>query len=295
MNRRLKIIKIVSVALALAVITLASSCSGGWKGAKNNSPEFAPGTLTITGNGVKNPGRYTLDELKDLQDAVASERFSTVNNVGTKSFFVGKGVQLSYLLAKAGMLDEAQTIKLKGSDGYTVVLTREQLAEQRFYYPGLMEGSEIGAREVPAVLAWEHREGSSDLSQARIGGLRLLIGQTGLSNVVVPAFVRDVALIEVSTAEAGRWEPVMAEPSPGKVGPGAGIVLSHPHLDSVKIYYTLDGSIPDEKSLIYNPSTTYFKPEMNLAITVDQDVTIKAIAVGFGKYNSQVAVFEYDI
>lgn len=47
--------------------------------------------------------------------------------------------------------------------------------------------------------------------------------------------------------------------------------------------------------MVYNPSTTYFKPELNQAITVNQDVTIKAIAVGFGKDDSQVAVFEYDI
>ncbi|MDD4767718.1 MAG: chitobiase/beta-hexosaminidase C-terminal domain-containing protein [Desulfotomaculaceae bacterium] len=290
MKRSLKIIEVFVAVLALAIFMLPAGCVK-----KINAPEYTPGTLIITGNGVEQPCRFTVDELKGLQEAVVSERYSTVNSVGTKNFFVGRGVQLSYLLAKAGILAEAQTIKISGSDGYTIVLTRKQLGERRFYYPGLMAGSEKEAVEVPAILAWEHREGSRDLSQARSGGLRLLMGQTGLSSVVVPAFVRNVALIEVSTSEAGRWEPVSAEPAPGKVEPGTGVVLDHADLDAVKIYYTLDGSEPNEKSTIYNPSTTYFKPELNLAITVNQAVTIKALAVGFGKNDSDVAVFSYEI
>lgn len=294
-NRRHKIMVIISAVLVLAILALAAGCSKGKENAKNNVPEYTPGTLLIAGDGVEHPCRFKVEELKIMQDDVVSERYSTVNNVGTKNFFVGRGVTLSILLTKAGMVDAAKTIKVTGADGYTIVLTREQLGERRFYFPGLMDGSEKEAREVPAILAWEHREGSSDLNQARSGGLRLLMGQTGLNDVAVPAFVRDVALIEVSVAEAGRWAPVSAEPPPGRVERGTRIVLNHPDLDSIKIYYTIDGTVPNEKSMVYNPSATYFKPEQDLAITVNHNVTIKAIAVGFGKNDSQVAVFEYDI
>jgi hypothetical protein len=295
MNRRPRIIEIMAAVLVTAVLILTAGCFDGKKSAGYNTPELVSGTLTITGDGIEQPGRYNAGELKSMQDTVTGERYSAVNNVGTKNIFVGKGIQLSYLLGKAGMRDTAQSIKVMGADGYTVILTREQLGEKRYYFPKLVEGSEEGAREVPAVLAWEYREGSSDLSQARSGSLRLLLGQTSLSNVVVPAFVRDVILIEVSNSAPGQWDTVRAEPAPGKVEPGTGIVLNHPELDSVKIYYTTDGSTPDEKSPIYNPSTTYFKPELNRAITVNHNVIIKAIAVGFGKNNSQVAVFDYDI
>lgn len=297
MNRRHKIIVIISavLALALALLALAAGCSDGKKSSKDNAAGSATGALTITGDGVERPVRFTVDELKGLQDAVVSECYSTVNNVGTKNFFAGRGVRLSALLEKAGISDAARTVKVKGADGYTIILTREQLDQRRFYFPGLMEGSGSEAREALAILAWQHREGGTDLGQAGSGGLRLLMGQTGLNDVVVPAFVRDVALIEVSTSEAGRWEPVSAEPAPGRVGPGTAVVLSHPDLDAVKIYYTTDSSDPNEKSLIYNPSTTYFKPELNRSITVNQDLTIKAVAVGFGKNDSEAAVFEYHI
>lgn len=295
MNRRPRIIEIIAAVLVTAILILPAGCLDSKKNTGYNTSDLVSGTLTITGDGIEQPGRYKVGELKSMQDAVVGECYSTVNNVGTKNNFVGKGVQLSSLLEKAGMRDTAQSIKIMGADGYTIVLTRGQLEEKRFYFPKLVEGSEEGAREVPAVLAWEYREGSSDLSQAKSGSLRLLLGQTALKNVVVPAFVRDVVLIEVSNSAPGQWETVRAEPAPGKVEPGTGIVLNHPELDSVKIYYTTDGSTPDEKSLIYNPSTTYFKPELNRASTVNHDVTIKAIAVGFGKKDSLVAVFDYDI
>ena len=294
MNRRLGTIKLITAVLTLGILALTAGCSGGKKSVRN-TPDYTPGTLTISGDAIDCPVRFTIDELKGLQEAVVTGCYSTVNNVGTKSFFAGRGVYLSYLLNKAGIRDSAQTIKVTGSDGYTAVFTREQLEEKRFYFPLLMEGSEEGAREIPAILAWEHREGGSDLSQARSGGLRLLLGQTGLNNVVVPAYVRDVALIEVTSSDPGQWEPVSAKPPPGEIDPGAGVVLNHPYLDLVKIYYTLDGSIPNEKSMIYNPSTTYFKPESNQAVTVNQDVTIKAVAVGFGKKKSTVTAFEYRV
>ncbi len=292
MIRRLKLFEAITVVLTLAILVLPAGCA---KNAKNNAPKFVSGVLQITGNGVGQPCRYTVDELKGLQDAVVGVCYSTVNNVGTKNFFVGSGLSLSYLLTKAGISDTAKTIKITGADGYTIVLTREQLDERRCYFPGLMEGSDREAVEVPAILAWEHREGSRDLSQARGSGLRLLIGQTGLNEVVVPAFVRDVALIEVSTTEAGRWAPISAEPAPGEVEPGTGVVLQHPNLDTVKIYYTLDGSEPNEKSLVYNPGTTYFKQEPSRVIIVNQNMTIKALAVGLGKNNSDVATFAYKI
>lgn len=243
-----------SVFLALVILALAAGCSKVKENAKNNVPEYIPGTLLIAGEGVEHPCRFKVEELKSVQDAVVSERYSTVNNVGTKNFFVGKGVTLSFLLAKAGMVDAAKTIKVTGADGYTVVLTREQLGEQRFYFPGLMDGSEKEAREVPAILAWEHQEGSSDLNQARSGDLRLLMGQSGLNDVVVPAYVRNVVLIEVSVADAGRWEPVSAEPAPGRVERGTNIVLNHPDLDSVKYIILLTALCRIKKAWCITPA-----------------------------------------
>lgn len=295
MNRPLKMTGLLAAALLIVFLTLSAGClNKDQQSPGNNLSEFKPGTLTIRGDGTEHSVRYKVSELKNLQDALASGCYSTVNNVGTKSCWVGKGVQLSYLLKQSGIKDSAKIITVMGRDGYTAVFTREQLEEQRYYFPGLMEGSEEGAEEVPAILAWEYQERQTDLSKASNGPLCLLIGQTGLNNVVVPAYVKDVVLIEISISDPGQWDRVSVSPKPGKVQAGTDIILSHPEMDSVKIYYTLDGSTPNEKSLMYNPGTSYFKPELNHPIAIDRGVIIKAAAIGFGKRNSPAAEFQYD-
>ena len=264
-------------------------------GQETGKPGSEPAILTITGTGVEHEVKFTLAELKSMEDALAAACYSTVNNWPTKKFIVGKGVQVSYLLEKAGIKEDAQTIIVRAADGYNARFTREQLAEKRFYYPNLLKGSVEGAREVPAILAWEYQEDTSDLSKATSGKLRLYLGQKGLNDVVTAAFVKGATTIEASTASPGQWSTARAEPASGKVKRGTEIVLSHPEQDLVKIYYTIDGSAPDENSRVYNPSTTYFQPDLSKPIPVVQPVTIKTIVVGFGKHNSQVSTFEYAV
>lgn len=296
MNKMLKLTKILLALFFMSIFIYSAGCLN--QKQADTEPKlqnFEPGTLTISGDGVEHPAHYTMDQLMSMSEAMVGECYSTVNNVGTKKYLVGKGVKLSYLLQKAGIRENAQTIKVMGSDGYTAVFTREQLEQPRYYYPGLMEGSEGEAKEVPAILAWEYQEGEQDLSKVRNGKLCLLLGQSTLNNVVVPAFVKDIVLVEIIVAEPGQWDAVSANPAAGQVEAGQDIVLAHPEMDSVKIYYTMDGSTPDEKSLIYNPGTSYYKPELNQPIAIDQNVIIKAIAIGFGKENSPVAVWEYGV
>ncbi len=251
--------------------------------------------VTITGDGVEHEVKFTLAELKSMEEASAAVCYSTVNNWPAKKFVVGKGVRVAYLLDKAGIKEDAQRITFRAADGYNASFTREQLTEKRFSFPGLLKGSTEGAREVPAILAWEYEEDTSDLSEATSGKLRLLLGQKWLNDVVTAAFVKGVSTIVVSAAPPGQWSEVQAGPAPGKVKRGTEIVLSHPQQDLVKIYYTIDGSTPDEKSLVYNPSTTYFQPDLSKPIQVDKPVTIKTVVVGFGKHNSQVSTFKYDL
>jgi hypothetical protein len=291
MNRKQRA-AVILLAVLLVIIALAPGCLKQESSAPNPA-EFKSGTLTIRGKGVEKTLEYQAEELKSIEEARASESYSTVNNVGTKSFFRGEGIKLSYLLQAAGIRESAQSILIMGADGYTAVFTREQLEEPRFCFPGLAEGSEEEAREVPVLLSWKTQEGSKDFDLAARGSLCLLLGQTGLNNVVVPAFVKDVVLIDVSTEQPGQWDAIIAIPDPGQIKAGTDIVLSHPDMDAVKIYYTTDGSVPNEKSSIYNPSTSYFKPEMNQPIAIDQDTVIKAVAIGFGRNNSPIAVFEY--
>ncbi|OPZ74266.1 MAG: Oxidoreductase molybdopterin binding domain protein [Firmicutes bacterium ADurb.Bin456] len=250
--------------------------------------------VTIMGDGVEHGIKLTLAELKGLGETPAAFCYSTVNNWPAKKFVVGKGVKVARLLEQAGIKEGAQKITFRAADGYNVSLTWEQLTEKRFFFPGLLKGSPEEALEVPAILAWEYGEDTSDLSKVTGSKLRLLLGQKWLTDVATAAFVKDVSIIEVGTAPPGQWSAVQPVPVPGKVKRGTEIVLTHPQQDLVKIYYTIDGSTPDERSLVYNPSTTYYQPDLSKPIPVDKPVTIKTIVVGFGKHNSMVSTFKYD-
>ena len=307
MNRLLKTIGFVTV-LLITCLSLLTGCQSqkqdaspdaagvapGSAGLETGNPGSEPDMLTITGDGVERETKFTPDELKSMEDGLAGACYSAVSNWPAKKFIVGKGVKLTPLLQKAGIKEDAQTIIVRAADGYNASFTREQLEEKRFCYPALVKGSAEGAVEVPMILAWEYQEDTSDLSEAASGKLRLLFGQTGLNDAITAAFVKGVTTIEVLTTLPGQWGAVRAEPAPGEVKPGTEVVLGHPAQDLVKIYYTLDGTVPDTKSLLYNPSTSYFRPELNKPIPVDQPITIKAIAVGFGKHNSEVATFRYE-
>ena len=87
-----------------------------------------------------------------------------------------------------------------------------------------------------------------------------------------------------------RWEelavldmPVANIPSGRAVAEGSKIILSTDQI-GVKIYYTLDGTVPTSASLLYrNP------------IVLSEDTVIRAIAVKNGYIDSLVATFSYTI
>ncbi|MEN6325449.1 MAG: FN3 associated domain-containing protein [Syntrophomonas sp.] len=295
MNQPTRCKRAIAILLILSLSLLAGCYQPEQASSSHNKsqPAGTPGYLTITGNGVEQQTRFSLSELKDMKEAAASECYSVVNDWPTKKFTVGNGIRVSYLLEKAGIKEDAQIITVWAADGYNATFTKEQLTEKRFYYPKLLEGSEESAKEVPAILAWKRQEGTNDLSKATSCSLCLLLGQKGLNDSVAPVCVKDVVTLEVLTTESGRWDKVQAEPVPGKVKQGTEVFLQHPEMDGVKVYYTIDGSTPDEKSLLYNPSTTYYHPELTKPIIINQPVTIKTIAIGFGKHNSQISSFTY--
>ena len=87
-----------------------------------------------------------------------------------------------------------------------------------------------------------------------------------------------------------RWEeiavlhmPVANIPSGKTVAEGSKIILSS-NQAGVKIYYTLDGTVPTGSNLLYkNP------------IVINEDTVIKAIAVKNGYQDSPVATFSYTV
>lgn len=242
--------------------------------------------LTITGDGIGHSLYLSMKDLKAMKDAYTEQCFSAVNNYPTKQFMVGKGVSLSYLLERAGIKDSTRSIKVEAADGYKALLTREQLFGKRYRYPGLLSGSTANPAEVKPMLAWAFGEGQS-FSQAREGELRLVIGQQGLHDVNTAVSVQQVNKITVSMNDTGRWDQAAANFQDGQ------ITLDHNAMDQVKLYYTLDGTEPTQYSQVYNPSTTYFQPELIKPITVSGSGTLKVKVIGYGKRDSEVMTYAY--
>ncbi|HCF50614.1 MAG TPA: hypothetical protein DER60_10045 [Syntrophomonas sp.] len=242
--------------------------------------------LTISGDGISKTMYLSLADLKGMQAAYTEQRFSTVNNYPTRKFAVAKGVNLAYLLQQAGLKSGAKSIQVEASDGYKASLTREQLLGKRYCYPDLLSGGTAAAVEVKPMLAWAFGEGQ-ELSKAREGDLRLVIGQQGLNDVNTAVSVQMVSKITVSTSNPGSWSKAQA------VKDGGQIVLQHDSMDQVKLHYTLNGEEPNENSPVYNPSTSYFQPELIKPIPVSGSGVIKVKVIGYGKYDSGVLSYAY--
>lgn len=242
--------------------------------------------LTVSGDGLEHPLYLSLQDLKGMKAGYTEQCYSLVNNYPTRKFMVAKGVDLLWLLNQAGMKSSASSILIEASDGYKATLTRDQLLSKRYRYPDLLNGSTAGAVAVKPVLAWASAEGK-DFSKAREEDLRLAIGQVGLNDVNTAAGVQMVTKITVSVQDKGRWEKPTAVLADGQ------ITLTHEFLDQVKLYYTLDGSEPTVYSQVYNPSTTYFQPDLIKPIPVSDSGTLKVKAVGYGKSDSEVLTYAY--
>lgn len=85
------------------------------------------------------------------------------------------------------------------------------------------------------------------------------------------------------TPSEPKAEPVTVSPEPGAVSKGTKVTLTSATENAV-IHYTVDGSDPTSSSPVYNEP-----------IELQNDTTIKAIAVKEGYKNSDVASFTYNI
>ncbi|GAB1476098.1 hypothetical protein MASR2M70_09300 [Bacillota bacterium] len=249
--------------------------------------------LAVTGDGVKNPRYFSLNDLRAFaalsskNSGYVEQIFSIVNNWPTKKFQVAKGVDLNVLLSAAGLKAEAASFRVEAKDGYYAELTREQLLGRRYYYPGLLEGKTAGAVQVKPMAAFACETGTVDLSKALDCDLRLIIGQMGLSDVNTAPSVQNMVEIKVSVKSGGKWPAALVSMEEGA------LVFRHENMDQVKLHYTFDGSDPDYNSPVYNPSTSYFQPDLIKPIPVTGTGAVKVKAIGYGKLDSEVMRFDY--
>lgn len=234
-------------------------------------------TLKISGDGVAKELVFTRDELEKM--SMERHVYSAINSFPTERVDYAAGIPLLTLLEQAGLKESARLLTFIASDGLKQTFTISELFEPRFLFAA--DGAKIA---VPALVCLEY--GSGGFDQINSTSLRLVMGQRAKSEQNNPWFVRFLTSIEVSTDAPEAWPAVTHSRT---LGPeGVTLVLDHPDFDSVKIYYTTDGSAPTVQSRMYNISATRFQPLLNKPLLISRTTVVRAIAIGAGKSNSTI-------
>ncbi len=270
-------------------------------------------SVTITGNGLVSttPTTLTRAQLEDMPQVQAC--YSSINTWPTKKWYVGVGVPLTDILTAAGGIKpEAKMIKVTATDGYGMWFTvQELLNEPRYYYPGLKDndaylgnipGSPDGAIEVAPMLALRSANSDNFDYMNTSESLHLLLGQRWVTEQTNHKFVKYATTIEVTTDTPAQWAAPTASVLSGTVAEGTEVALSNQFNDDDKIYYTTDGSDPTVQSLIYNwiaarwwASRADDLADVNHPIVVNRSMTIKAKTIGFGRTDSDIVTYDYQV
>jgi len=235
---------------------------------------------------------WTLSQLQALNDGYREYVYSTTNNWPRFSQIEAHGISIPYLLNLANLKSSAATFKFIALDGFYASLTYNQVFRKLYSYSKHSEAGSSGAFSVEPVIAWA----CGDVGRVREENIRSFVGQSGPWEVNTFSSVRDLCKIEVSVSSAGAWAVPGASIATGSTVPtGSKFELSHDNIDNVRIYYTLDGSEPNYNSPVYNPSTSYFQPDLVKPLVLTESVIIKAFAAGLGKDKSTVATFSITV
>jgi len=288
----------------LIFVMLAASCGSGAHDGSAQGQGTAQGQgaaqgqdaqeISVSGDGIDGELTFTLPELKAMQDAVFEHVYSTINNWPAAKFYAARGIRVATVLKAAGVLETAKLITFRSNDSYEVTLTRRQLLEdEQFYFPSVESGSGEGAEKVEPILAYEFKEGSSDMAKTMPEEFCLIIGQRNYAEHTNPALVENIKEIVVSAAPPEKWQQAGIFPVSGRVSAGDSIKLQHPEFGLVKLFYTVDGSDPTEMSAMYNPST--YQPELNKPIVFNESAVLKVLVTGYGREDSDIAVFNIEV
>lgn len=315
--------KMIPLWLALGLVLLFLLVFGAIRHFKPAVKELPPMPETMLNNSitVSDEGRetsFTLDEMMEWHETQFIGQYSAINNWPSKHFYSAWGILVSEVLNRAGVKDDWRTLTVSAPDGFSCTFNKEQFESPRNYYPGLLEdgpdSEELLEGEYYGITFWDGPKVAirteiilayglakdGDLGEAAASiqsrqGFDLLFGQTRINDQNNAGFVSDVSRLEISREEPKRWDDPSSYPLSGPLSIGSAVNLEQKEMSGgfAKIYYTIDGSDPDENSLLYNPST--YQPELNEPIIINKDTTIKAVVKGLGKSDSEIKTFEFTV
>ena len=299
-SARLRPAGLLTVVVLLGLVLALAACSGGASSSAKGAGTSASAqsatsgssipkgdgdaaVLKISGPGVASAQSLSLSQLKAMKSAQRKETFSVRNSWPTSKSFTAQGVSLADLLKAVGIKADAGVVTITGRDGYLAHFTPDQLLKPRQSFPGLAKQSAAGATSVDALLAWSWDEPGDAAPTTK---LRNFVGQDSLTDVNSVISVQDVTSITVAAGPLEQWAAPQYDIA--RDGSARTVTLYHDSMDSVQIYYTLDGTEPTVNSALYNPSTSYYQPQLIVPIKAQAGATLKLLVVGYGKEPSKV-------
>lgn len=147
-------------------------------------------SLVIRGDAVKKELRFTLDELKEMEDALVEDDYFAINSYGTEGYYHFKGIWIWQLIKeKADLKENASKVSFIAEDGYTAEYTLEEVKREDYL------DEKNPARKYKMILAWEEngREYDTNLGPP----FQLVVGQREPGDVNKPYWVRNVKTIRI--------------------------------------------------------------------------------------------------
>ena len=190
--------------------------------------------------------------------------------------------------ADAGKYTTAQFIS---EEGESCTLTYDQLNQERYYFLRLLRNSTANAELVPPIIALLVKEDSQNTREMEETAPMLILGQSTISEHTNSLFITGITCIKLSNKPVKKWGAASTWPFPGELQAGDTIKLQHEFFNQVKIFFTLDGSDPTPLSDMYNPGISL--TELNKPLVFNGNVTIKTLVTGYGKENSDIAMYEF--
>ena len=218
--------KVIGYFLAIAMVfTMTPLASGGVSYAEPNLSIQTP-ELVVTGTGVlggdsyskSNVGyekSYTRSELKSLQGGT-DVFYSAIKTQSpyTKQLYRASGVYLESVLAGTAFDSSKDKLTIDSNDGYTVTMDPAAeynngstntigIANERYAFPGLLDGSDEGAEEVPTMLAWAYSyntSGDPETSGSEKKYLTLIAGQLAFDDMNNSLAEKNVTYITAGSA-----------------------------------------------------------------------------------------------
>ncbi|MDO4484963.1 MAG: fibronectin type III domain-containing protein [Bacillota bacterium] len=297
---------VVAAIAAVIAIGMIGLCAAGTDVAY---AEVSPAISVYESSDLSNPvGSFTLKNLEDIVEVEGNKtyNYSAYNTYPSFQTYPNtKGPTIIGIIEAAGVTLESDTlVKISDKSGYSTTLLSDELMENRYYFPngnqGTANGNKApqsaysGAVKVPAII---------DITSADSGDNGVFrFGQVAPNEQNNPEFVKYM-LNGGKIIVGGKASkcPAVQKVTDSKgnvltnnatVYQGTEIHIAEPD-NNVQIYYSLDGSNPTDGSKIY-----YYSRKVPIKYpTLDTlgKVTLKIRTIGYGKYDSDVSTFTFNV